>query len=112
MHSPPNRGAAMRRLSAALFFLAILVVPASAQTLRIGLQEDPDTLDGAKNWSFVGRVVMTSICDKLVDIAPDGSIVPLLATSWETASDGKAITFKLRAGVRFHDGEPFDASAV
>src|ERR1700726_4389245 len=94
--------------TAALAFLA----PASAQTLRIGLQEDPDTLDGAKNWSFVGRVVMTSICDKLVDIAPDASIVPMLATSWETAADGKAITFKLRPGVRFHDGEPFDAAAV
>jgi peptide/nickel transport system substrate-binding protein len=85
---------------------------ASAQTLRIGLQEDPDTLDGAKNWSFVGRVVMTSICDKLVDIAPDASIVPMLATSWTTSEDGKAITFKLRSGVRFHDGEAFDAAAV
>src|ERR1700726_1623824 len=94
--------------TAALAFLA----PASAQTLRIGLQEDPDTLDGAKNWSFVGRVVMTSICDKLVDIAPDGSIGPMLATSWETAADGKTTPFKLRPGVRFHAGEPFDAAAV
>src|SRR5262249_3487963 len=85
---------------------------ASAQTLRIGLQEDPDTLDGAKNWSFVGRVVMTSICDKLVDIAPDASIVPMLATSWTTSDDGKAITFKLRSRVRFHAGEKFDAAAV
>jgi peptide/nickel transport system substrate-binding protein len=103
----------MRRSPAALFcLLTVLAGPAAAQTLRIGLQEDPDTLDGAKNWSFVGRVVMTSICDKLVDIAPDASIVPMLATSWETAADGKAITFKLRPGVRFHDGEPFDAAAV
>jgi peptide/nickel transport system substrate-binding protein len=100
------------RLAACTIALTILVGPASAQPLRIGLQEDPDTLDGAKNWSFVGRVVMTSICDKLVDIAPDGSIVPMLATSWDTAADGKAITFRLRPGVRFHDGEPFDAAAV
>jgi peptide/nickel transport system substrate-binding protein len=102
----------MRVLLAACTAALALLAPASAQTLRIGLQEDPDTLDGAKNWSFVGRVVMTSICDKLVDITPDGSIGPMLATSWETAADGKAITFKLRPGVRFHDGEPFDAAAV
>jgi len=108
-----NPGKFMRRLPAALASLLImLAVPAAAQTLRIALQEDPDTLDGAKNWSFVGRNVMTSICDKLVDIAPDASIVPMLATGWETSADGKAITFKLRPGVRFHDGEPFDAAAV
>ena len=108
-----NPGKFMGRLPAALASLLImLAVPAAAQTLRIGLQEDPDTLDGAKNWSFVGRNVMTSICDKLVDIAPDASIVPMLATGWETSADGKAITFKLRPGVRFHDGEPFDAAAV
>ena len=103
----------MRALLAALIaFATVLTDPAVAQTLRIGLQEDPDTLDGARNWSFVGRVVMTSICDKLVDIAPDGSIVPMLATSWDTSADAKAITFKLRPGVRFQDGEPFDAAAV
>src|ERR1700739_328574 len=101
----------MRALLAACTVVLTIIMPASAQTLRIGLQEDPDTLDGAKNWSFVGRVVMTSICDKLVDISPDGSIVPMLATSWETAAGGKGIKFKLRPGVRFHDGEPFDAAA-
>ncbi len=98
--------------AAVVSLLVALASPAAAQTLRIGLQEDPDTLDGARSWSFVGRVVMTSICDKLVDIAPDGSIVPMLATSWTTADDGKSITFKLRTGVLFHDGERFDAAAV
>src|ERR1700751_3947920 len=102
----------MRVLLAACTVVLALLAPVAAQTLRIGLQEDPDPLDGAKNWSFVGRVVMTSICDKLVDIAPDGSIVPMLATSWETTADGKAITFKLRPGVQFPGGEPFDAAAV
>lgn len=100
------------RLAAFVSLLIISLVPASAQTMRIGLQEDPDTLDGARNWSFVGRVVMTSICDKLVDIAPDASIVPMLASSWTTSEDAKTITFKLRSGVRFHDGEKFDAAAV
>jgi peptide/nickel transport system substrate-binding protein len=92
--------------------LALLSAAAPAQTLRIGLQEDPDTLDGAKNWSFVGRNVLTSLCDKLVDIAPDQRIVPMLATAWEIAGDGKAITMKLRTDAKFHDGERFDAAAV
>jgi peptide/nickel transport system substrate-binding protein len=102
------------RVRIAAFALVLFIVggSGSAQTLRIGLQEDPDTLDGARNWSFVGRVVMTSICDKLVDIAPDASIVPMLAKKWATSDDGKAITFELRPGVRFHDGEKFDAAAV
>src|SRR5260221_10900391 len=85
---------------------------AGAQTVRIALQDDPDTLDPAKNWTFVGRHVLGSLCDKLVDLAPDGSIVPQLATEWTTAEDGRSVTFKLRQGVKFHDGEPFDAASV
>ena len=98
----------MRLLLIMLAGVAIIsLTPASAQTLRIGLQEDPDTLDGAKNWSFVGRNVMTSICDKLVDIGPDASIVPMLATNWTTSADGKAITFKPAA-----DADPSNAGAL
>ena len=71
---------------------------ASAQTLRIGLLDDPDLLDPAPGKSFVGRIVFQSLCDKLVDISPDLKIVPRLAVSWETTEDGKVITFKLRDG--------------
>jgi len=92
--------------------LIALVGGASAQTLRIGLQEDPDTLDGAKNWSFVGRQIFATMCDKLVDIAPDQSFVPMIATEWSTAADGRSMVFKLRPGMKFHDGEPVDAAAV
>ncbi|MBM3572265.1 MAG: ABC transporter substrate-binding protein, partial [Alphaproteobacteria bacterium] len=103
----------MARLTLVLTAAACLMgATASAQTLRIGLQEDPDTLDGAKNWSFVGRIVMQALCDKLVDIASDQSIVPMLATSWQTAADGKSITFKLRQDAKFHDGDRVDAAAV
>jgi peptide/nickel transport system substrate-binding protein len=98
-------------------FLAAIVLEATiglaaAQNIRIALQDDPDTLDPAKNWTFVGRHVLASLCDKLVELAPDGSIVPMLATSWTTAEDGRSVTFALRPGVTFHDGEKFDAAAV
>jgi peptide/nickel transport system substrate-binding protein len=92
--------------------LLAAVGSASAQDLRIGLQDDPDTLDPAKNFSFVGRHVLSPICDKLADITPDQKIVPQLALSWTTSADGKALDLKLRPNVKFHDGEPFNASAV
>jgi peptide/nickel transport system substrate-binding protein len=92
--------------------LMLSATAASGQTLRIGLLDDPDLLDPAPGKSFVGRIVFQSLCDKLVDISPDLKIVPRLALSWDITEDGKVITFKLRDGVTFHDGEKFDAAAV
>jgi peptide/nickel transport system substrate-binding protein len=84
----------------------------SAQTLRIGLNEDPDVLDPHRARTFVGRIVFTSLCNKLVDITPELKFTPQLATEWQWSDDGKALTFKLRPGVTFHDGEPLNAAAV
>ncbi|WP_102106728.1 ABC transporter substrate-binding protein [Oceaniglobus roseus] len=83
-----------------------------AKDLRIALQSDADVLDPDQSRTFVGRIVYTSLCDKLVDITPDLEIIPQLATEWTTAEDGKSITMKLREGVTFHDGTPFNAEAV
>src|SRR5205085_3067157 len=84
----------------------------AAQTLRIGLAEDPDVLDPTLARTFVGRIVFAALCDKLFDIDEKLNIVPQLATSYEWAPDNKALTIKLRQGVTFHDGEKFDAAAV
>jgi len=92
--------------------LGIAAAAAQAQTLRIGLAEDPDVLDPSLARSFVGRIVFSSLCDKLVDIDEKLNIVPQLATSWQWSPDNKALTMKLRPGVTFHDGEKFDAAAV
>ena len=77
--------------------------------LRIGLAEDPDVLDPSLARTYVGRIVFSSICDKLFDIDEKLNVVPQLASSHETSADGKTVTIKLRPGVKFHDGEPFDA---
>jgi peptide/nickel transport system substrate-binding protein len=94
--------------------LALSASAAMAQTsqIRIGLQDDIGSLDPARSVQFVDRVVFASLCNALVDITPDLKIVPMLATSWTTSADGKTLTFKLRQGVKFHDGEPFNAAAV
>ena len=66
-----------RLLAAGLFFLATAAIgPVAAQTLRIGLAEDPDLLDPTMARTYVGRIVFSSLCDKLVDISPELDIVP------------------------------------
>lgn len=56
--------------------------------------------------------VSGKIVESLVDLDADGNIVPVLATSWQTSPDGKTITFKLREGVKWHDGTSFTSSDV
>ena len=92
--------------------LALAPLALQAQTLRVGLAEDPDVLDPSLARTFVGRVVFAALCDKLLDIDEKLAIVPQLATAWEWSADSKSLTMKLRPGVSFHDGEKFDAAAV
>jgi peptide/nickel transport system substrate-binding protein len=80
--------------------------------LRIGLAEDPDVLDPTLARTYVGRIVFASLCDKLFDIDDKVNVVPQLALSHQTSADGKTVTIRLRPGVKFHDGEPFNAEAA
>lgn len=98
-------------LTAALF-LSLASALQAQTTLRIGLAEDPDILDPTMARTYVGRIVFSAFCDKLFDIDDKLNIVPQLALSHDTSADGKEITIKLRPGVKFHDGEPFDAEAA
>src|ERR1700716_2494246 len=103
----------LRLAAVAAALLLSLEAGVHAQTtLRIGLAEDPDILDPTLGRTLVGRIVFASFCDKLFDIDEKLNIVPQLALSQETSSDGKQVTIKLRANVKFHDGEPFDAEAA
>ena len=102
-----------RRCFFALAFVLSLAVPmALAQTLRVGLAEDPDVLDPTLARTFVGRIVFAALCDKLLDLDENLKIVPQLATAWEWSADNKTLTMKIRPGVTFHDGEKLDAAAV
>jgi peptide/nickel transport system substrate-binding protein len=104
----------MRPALSALFVAALFAAtPALAQTtLRIGLQDDPDLLDPHRARTYVSRLVFTALCDKLVDVTPELKIVPQLATEWKWSDDSLTLTMKLKSGVTFHDGTPFDAEAV
>ncbi|MEI6204618.1 MAG: ABC transporter substrate-binding protein, partial [Enhydrobacter sp.] len=103
----------MKRLVLSGLMTLAMAGGAAAQTnLRVGLAEDPDVMDPSLARTYVGRIVFSSICDKLFDIDENLKIVPQLALSHETSADGKTVTIKLRPGVKFHDGEPLDATAA
>jgi peptide/nickel transport system substrate-binding protein len=60
----------------------------------------------------IGEIVHYNVLEGLAKINVDGSVTPLLAESWTMDPDGKSYTFKLKKGVKFHDGEAFDAADV
>jgi peptide/nickel transport system substrate-binding protein len=99
-------------IAAAALLLSLGTGAHSQTTLRIGLAEDPDILDPTMARTYVGRIVFASFCDKLFDIDEKLNVVPQLALSHETSADGKEVTIKLRPGVKFQDGEPFNAEAA
>ena len=102
----------LRSLIPLVAALLLAGASAQAQSLRIGLAEDPDVLDPTLARTFVGRIVFAALCDKLLDVDEKLTITPQLALSWEWSADNKALTMKLRPGVTFHDGEKLDAAAV
>src|ERR1700676_1798615 len=107
----------MPRLLAATLLIALALAAVDpttsvALTLRIGLADDPDMLDPTLARTYAGRIVFAALCDKLVDITPELDIAPQLATEWQWVDGNKGLILKLRQGVAFQDGEPFDAAAV
>src|SRR5262249_23189470 len=56
--------------------------------------------------------VMTAMHDALVKPMPGGLLTPSLAESWKVSSDNRTYEFKLREGLKFHNGDPFTAEAV
>ncbi|WP_250294363.1 ABC transporter substrate-binding protein [Streptomyces atroolivaceus] len=72
----------------------------------------PDCLDPQISPYDVTAALGRNIFDSLVVMDADGRIGPWLATSWQISRDGRTYTFRLREGVRFHDGTALDAAAV
>src|SRR5215470_14041368 len=69
---------------------------------------DPTTAAAAA----IAEVTLYNVYETLTKINEDGSVSPLLAESWQASPDLKTYTFKLRKGVKFQNGEPFDSAAV
>ena len=109
----------IRRALAALAVLLPLAAPVPAADppserkaeLRVAIPWTPENLDPTMNLSSIRAAVGASMFDSLVGRDASGRIVPELAESWK-AVDDTTWQFKLRRGVVFHDGEPFNADAV
>ncbi|MFF0771557.1 ABC transporter substrate-binding protein [Nonomuraea wenchangensis] len=87
--------------------------PKSGGTLILGENgQEPPCLDPHGNASSDGPVSTVPVADSLVWFDADGKIQPWLADSWEISDDGLTYTFKLRQGVKFHDGAVWNAEAL
>lgn len=86
---------------------------ASGPTGKLVVAQTVDTqsLDPYLVQQVAGESVMKMIFDHLIERDYDGKLAPGLAEAWQIVDD-KAIEFKLRQGVTFHNGEPCDAQAV
>jgi len=85
----------------------------AANTIVLGLVAEPTSMDPGQVTDINSIRVHKNLYDSLVRFADDSfDLRPALATSWNISADGLTYTFKLRQGVWFHDGTPFDAQAV
>lgn len=95
----------------ALGLSLLLAAPALAQNLRIGIQAPPSTLDPHWLLNLANTGAMRNIYDTLVGRDDKMELTPALAESWRLVDD-TTWEFKLRAGVRFHDGSPLTSADV
>ena len=108
----------MIRLRSILQGAAAAAVLASAgfaqqSDITVALQLEPPHLDPTSAAAgAIDSVLYSNVFEGLTRFASDGSIVPGLAESWEISDDGLTYTFKLREGVKFHDGTAMDAEDV
>lgn len=101
----------------------VLILPAATPLLSyaqprkdsvvLGLSLEPPGLDPtAGAAAAIAEIVQYNVFESLTKIQSDGTVAPLLAAGWTVSPDAKTWAFQLRPGVRFHNGEPFDARAV
>ncbi|SCB47610.1 peptide/nickel transport system substrate-binding protein [Bradyrhizobium yuanmingense] len=108
-----------RKLSIVAFAAALVAAPlpvlaqSKKDSVVMGMTLEPPGLDPTNAAAAaIAEVTLYNIYETLTKINEDGSTSPLLAESWTASPDLKTYTFKLRKGVKFHNGEAFDSAAV
>ncbi len=104
-------------LTSAALTAAAATLPALAQSRKdsmvLGMALEPPGLDPtAGAAAAIGEVTLYNVFETLSKIHADGKVTPLLAESWQVSPDLKTVTFKLKKGIKFQNGEPFNAQAV
>jgi len=113
----------MKRHSGWSVFIGLLLVvgligladaqqPRSGGTLRVAWEQDVTGFDPHWSPGLQVQYIVGNLFNSLVTIDKDMHYIPELAESWEVQDHGKVYVFRLRKGVKFHDGTDFDAAAV
>lgn len=95
--------------------LPMHAAPKRGGVLRLGVAgaHSSDSWDSRRHIdAFMVMVGHGAVFDTLTQIAASGELIGELAESWEASADAKSWTFKLRKGVEFHNGKPFEAEDV
>ena len=82
------------------------------KSIVVGIQQDLDSLDPHLAVAAGTKEVLFNVFEGLVKPDVDGNLVPAVASSYEVSKDGKKYTFKLRSGVKFHNGADVTAEDV
>jgi peptide/nickel transport system substrate-binding protein len=98
--------------TASVIAMAISALPASAETIRWARVSDALTLDPHSQNQGITHNFAHHIYETLVDRDVAGTLIPRLATEWAIGDDPTVWVFKLRQGVKFHDGADFTAEDV
>jgi peptide/nickel transport system substrate-binding protein len=84
----------------------------SQATLRVGWSSEPDTMNPLTTYSTEAQEVLQLVYDRLLGYGTDLRPQPELASDYTYSADGRSITFTLRSGVSWSDGQPFTADDV
>ena len=101
----------MRSFFTGVFLAGAMAASASAQTLTIGVRGGPDSIDPHFTATGTHAEALKHVYDTLVWSGDGLELEPRLAESWKAISD-TTWEFKLRRGVKFHDGSDFTAADV
>lgn len=111
----------MRQLRSALPAVALLGImtaaPAALAQTRggevvVAQRGNPGALDCHFNATGIGRNIQMHYCESLISLDENSTPVPELSESWEISADGLTVTFKLRRGVKFHNGKEMTSADV
>jgi len=86
--------------------------PKRLPKLIIAQKSDASTVDAHHVIDSPTASIMEHMVETLLELTPTGEIAPKLAEKWEVSADATEFTLKLRKGIKFHDGQPFNAAAV
>ena len=97
--------------------LPLMLLPAAAEagktSITLAMALEPPGLDPTTGAAAaIAQITLYNVYEGLTRVNEDATVSPMLAQSWTVSDDGKTYSFKLKQGVKFHDGTDFDSADV